>query len=241
MCRTFHSYQPDCHCINVHKDVVLCSLYSGLPENRDKMKFNAKLITGHARGLDHLFNGVNYMSADQAYDLMPQGLECPEVVLHEEESKRGPCPLCENPGVLKFLAAKGIQYDPEADIALIDRQDEAAEGSAEDPGESSRGRPSKASRGEPLKESRGKPLKQVRFEPLDNLAGSSDEMEGVDDSASQARVWGESLDKLEGSSEEMEGVEDSASRSRDWKGHREKGERSGGGPDEWKSASMMWD
>ena len=198
MCHTFHSYQPVCHCIKVEANVILCSLYSGLPANKDKMKFNAKLITGHSRGLDLLFNGVNYMSAEKVYDLAPNGLDCPEIAPHDEASKHEPCPLCDSPGVLKFLKAKGIEYDPVADIALIDRQAEAAEGSAEDTNESSRGRPLKVSRGE-------------------------------------------SLDKLAGSSTEMEGVEDSASQARKREGQREEGESSGSGLRESKSASMGWD
>ena len=171
MCQTFHSYQPVCRCIKVEAVVALCSLYSGLPKNKDKLKFNAKLVTGHSKGLDVLFNGVNYMSADQASDVAPEGLDCDEIEWCESPSKRGPCPLCDNPEVLKFLKAKGIEYDPVATIALSDPQDEAAEGSAKDTGESSRGRPLKASRGE----------------SPDKLAGSSDGMEGVEFTASQAR------------------------------------------------------
>ena len=174
MCRVFHSYQPVCRCIKVDADVVLCSLYTGLPKNRNKLKFNGKLITGHSKGLDLLFNGINYISAEKAFDLVPKELDCEEIELLESPSKREPCPLCDKPEVLKFLTAKGIEYDPVADIALSDRPDEAAEGSAMDTGEISMGRPSKAS----------------RDKSLDKLAGSSDEMEGVEYSASQARGRG---------------------------------------------------
>lgn len=171
MCQTFHSYQPVCHCIKVEAVVALCLPYSGLPENKDKPKFNAKLVTGHSKGLDHLFNGVNYMSVDRASDLAPEGLDCDDIEWCESPSKRGPCPLCDNPEVLKFLKAKGIEYDPVANLALSDRQDEVAEGSAKDTGESSRGRPLKAS----------------GDKSLDKLAGSSDAMEGLEYDASQAR------------------------------------------------------
>ena len=198
MCRIFYSYQPGCRCIKVDANVVLCSLYSGLPKNRDKLKFKAKLVTGHSRGLDHLFNGVNYLSADQGCDLVPKGLDCEETEMLETPSERGPCPLCDYSEVLKFLTAKGIEYDPVANIALNDRQDEAAEGSAKDTGESSRGRPLKASRGK----------------SVDKLAGSSDEMEGVEFSASQAQ-----------------GRE----------GPRAEGKRAVSEPDESKVASMDWE
>ena len=171
MCQTFHSYQPVCRCIKVEAVVVICAVYSDLPKNKDKLKFNPKLVTAHSKGLDVLFNGVNYMSADQASDVAPEGLDCDEIEWCESPSKRGPCPLCDNPEVLKFLKAKGIEYDPVADLALNDRQDEAAEGSAKDTGESSKGRSLKASRGK----------------SLDKLAGSSDGMEGVEYSAKQAR------------------------------------------------------
>ena len=172
MCQTFHSYQPVCRCIKVEAVVALCSPYSGLPKNKDKLlKFNVKLITGRSKGLDQLFNGVNYMSADRASEVAPEGLDCENIEWCESPSKGGQCPLCDNPEVLRFLKAKGIPYDPAAPIALSDRQDEAAEGSAKDTGESSRGRPLKAPRGK----------------LLDKLADSSGEMEGVEYAASQAR------------------------------------------------------
>ena len=199
MCRIFHSYQAVCRCVRVDADVVLCSLYTGLPKNRDKLKFNPKLVTMHSKGLDQLFNGVNYMSADQAPNLVLKGLDCEEIELLETPIKRGLCPLCDNPEVLKFLNAKGIEFDPVANIAFSGRQDKAAEASAEDAGESSRGRPLKASRGKSLS---------------DKLAGSSDEMEGVEYDASQAR-----------------GRE----------GPRAEGKRAVSEPDEAKLASMDWE
>ena len=223
MCRVFHSSQPVCRCVKIGADVVLCSLYTGLPKNRDKLKFNVKLVTGHSKGLDQLFNGVDYVSADQAPDKTPKGLDCEEIELLETPSKRGLCPLCDNPEVLKFLNAKGVAYDPVANIAFEDGQDKAAEGSAKDAGESSRGRPLKASRGK----------------SLDKLASSSDEMEGVEYNASQARE------------REMEGVEYNASQAREREGPRAEGKRAEGKraegkravsePDESKIASMDWE
>ncbi|KAM0803381.1 hypothetical protein BDR22DRAFT_819092 [Usnea florida] len=172
MCRIFYSRQPVCRCIKVEPGVLFCSLYSGIPENKDKLKSRPKLVTGHSKGLDHLFNGVNYVSADQTLDLEPKGLECEEIHYLEilSKRKRGPCPLCDNPEALKFLKAKGIEYDPVAVIDLSNFQ-RAGKRRAEDTGQSSSGGPSKASRGM----------------PLDKLAGSSDEMEGVEYGASQAR------------------------------------------------------
>ena len=223
MCQTFHSYQPVCRCIKVEAVVALCSRYSELPKNRDKKKFNAKLVTGHSKGLDQLFNGVNYMSVDQASDVAPEGLDCDDIEWCESPSKRGPCPLCDNPEVLKFLKAKGIEYDPVANLALSDRQDEAADGSAEDTGESSRGRSLKASRGKSLAK----------------LAGSSDEMEGVEYGASQAR--GREGPRAEGKGAEGKRAEGKRAEGKRAEGKRAEGKRAVSEPDESKLASMDWE
>lgn len=111
---------------------MLCSLFSGLPENRDKTSFNPKLLTAHYQSLDLFFNGVNYMSVDLKYDIVPNGLDCPEIEQYEEKGTLGQCPLCDSQGALKFLKARGFEYTPVADKAARDLRDKAAEGGAED-------------------------------------------------------------------------------------------------------------
>ena len=186
---------------------MFCSLYSAIPENKDKLKSKPKLFTGHSKGLDHLFNGVDYISADQTLDLEPKGLDCEEIHYLEKLAKRGECPLCDNPEALKFLKAKGIEYDPVAKIDLSKFQ-RAGKRRAEDTGESSSGRPSKASIGM----------------PLDKLVGSSDQMEGVEYGASQAR--GRERSRAEGTRAE---------------GTRAEGKRAVSDPDESRLASMDWE
>ena len=110
MCVTYYCQQPVCACIYLSGVVVFCSLFKSLPENKDKT-FNPKLLTGHCQGLDLLFNGVNYMSVDvDRYDIVPTGLDCPETELRQEGAIPGACPLCDTPGTLRFLKAKGVQY-----------------------------------------------------------------------------------------------------------------------------------
>ena len=216
MCRIFFWRQPVCRCIKVEADVILCSLHSGVAENRDKLKFKPKLVTGHSKGLNHLFNGVHYASADEALDLEPKGLACEEIQYLETLPKREPCPLCDNPEAVKFLNAKGIEYYPVAKIDLSNFG-RVAKRSAEDTGESSSGRPSKA------------------YE----LAGSSEEMEGVEYDASPAR--GREGPRAEDTRAEGTRAEGTRAEGTRAEGTRAEGRRAGSAPDESKLASMDWE
>lgn len=129
MCITYFSQQPICDCIYSSAVVRLCSLFTGLPENRDKTFFSPKLVTSRCQGLSLYFNGVNYVSVDiEGYDMVPNGLDCPEVELVEEVGEPGRCPLCDSQAVSKFLKAKGIECTPKA---AHDPQGKAAEKSVE--------------------------------------------------------------------------------------------------------------
>ena len=169
MCIAYFSQQPLCDCIYSSEVVRLCSLFTGLRENRDKTSFSPKLVTSRCQSLNLYFNGVNYVSVDvEDYDLLPNGLDCPEVELVEEVGKPGRCPLCDSQGVSKFLKAKGIECTPKA---AHDPQDKAGEEVAEDAGE-------KAAE---------KSVERSVGEPGDRLAGMSIGKRGIVDGASRAQ------------------------------------------------------
>lgn len=137
MCIVYYARQPVCDCVYVSGTIVLCSLFTGLAENRKRTAFSPKLLTGHCQDLDLFFNGVDYMSVDMKhYDIVPNGLDCPELETCEATGETGRCPLCDSRGVLKFLKAKGIEYTSVRVKAAHDLRDRAAEGGAEDAGKS---------------------------------------------------------------------------------------------------------
>lgn len=172
MCIVYYAQQPVCDCIYVSGTVVLCSLFPGLAENRNRTAFSPKLLTGHCQDLDLFFNGVDYMSVDiKHYDIVPNGLDCPELESCEATGETGRCPLCDSRGVLKFLKAKGIEYTSVRVKAAHDLRDRAVEGVAEGAGE----------------KAAGKSVERSVGESADRPVGSSREKGGVVDKANRAR------------------------------------------------------
>ena len=113
MCRVHYQQHPVCYCVGISGYVGLCTLFRSLPENKGKGTFRTKILTSHCKGLNVCFNGVDYVSDDIEGgdgDLVPKGLDCPDVDIQDEGDDPGPCELCENEAALKFLKAKGIEY-----------------------------------------------------------------------------------------------------------------------------------
>ncbi len=129
--------------MHASEHVRLCSRFTALP---NKTTFSPKLVTEHCQGLNLYFVGFNYVSFDvEACDLVPDGLDCPELELEEVPGEPGDCPLCNSPDVLKFLKAKGIEYTPDPWGEL---RDEAEEGPVDDAGDRAKGKAAERSGGE---------------------------------------------------------------------------------------------
>ena len=113
MCKVHFQQQPICKCIGISEIVQLCPLFALLPENRNKTTFKPKVLTRNCQGLDLCFNGIDYVSIDvknRESDVVPKGLDCPDVELCDEGEDSWPCDLCDCRGALKFIKAKGIEY-----------------------------------------------------------------------------------------------------------------------------------
>lgn len=63
----------------------------------------------------------------ETYDIVPNGLDCPEVELREDGAPPGQCPLCNSEGAKKYFNAKSIRYTSTPDKAARDLQNKAAE------------------------------------------------------------------------------------------------------------------
>lgn len=136
MCIAYFCQQPGCDCIYASGVVEVCPVFSRHPDNGGAGTFSPKLLTSRCRGLDLLFNGVNFLSVDvEGYDVVPDGLDCPDVECVELVGEAGQCPLCDSRGALKFLKAKGIEYGCVAGGAACGSRKEAGGEVAEDAGE----------------------------------------------------------------------------------------------------------
>ena len=133
MCIAYYHKQPGCNCVYVTGDVNLCQSFTSRSRGESR-KFRAKLGTSHCRGLNLLFNNIDYVSGDVESlesDAAPRGLECPDVSLDRDPLPPGPCPLCDSSVVLRYLKLRGIEYPSVADRATRDAQGREAEGTAE--------------------------------------------------------------------------------------------------------------
>lgn len=170
MCIAYFCQQPGCDCIYASGVVEVCPLFGRHPDNEGTTYFNPKLLTGRCTGLDLLFNGVNYRSVDvEGYDMLPNGLDCPDVECTELAGEAGQCPLCDSPEALKFLKVKGVEHESVAGGAARDRQKEAAAEVTEEAREKARGESGDRSVGEsadrPIEGATGKgePVKKANL------------------------------------------------------------------------------
>ena len=154
MCRVHYQQHPVCYCVGISGVVGLCTLFRHLPENKGKRSFRSKVLTSHCKGLNVCFNGVDYVSDDVEGgdgDLMPKGLDCPDLDLSDEGDDPGPCALCDNEEVLKFLKAKGIEYSFDEEAGEGGKAAEQGEGekAAGEAGEESKGKSADRAEGSP--------------------------------------------------------------------------------------------
>ena len=134
MCISYYQKQPGCDCTYATGTVDVCSLFESLPENKNRTSFRPKLVTSNCRELNLLFNGIDYVSVDvgEVKDVVPNGLECEDVRRCEEiQEPPGRCPLCDEPEVLRFLKARGVQFLGVAGEAAHGPQKKEAEAVAE--------------------------------------------------------------------------------------------------------------
>ena len=132
MCKTYHFQDPICDCVHISDTVKLCPLFTSLPKNKNQTTFRPKLLTKHCQGLDLLFNGIDYVSVDvqnDNNDIVPTGLDCPNLNLCLVADLMKSCDLCDSEGAVKFLKVKGIEYtfDKAARIEELLGETEAGE------------------------------------------------------------------------------------------------------------------
>ena len=135
MCKVNYQQNPLCYCIGISAVVEFCAVFPHLPENKSKTTFRPKVVTPHCQGLNVCFNGIDYVSVDVGggdSNLVPKGLNCPDVESIDEGDDPWPCDLCDSEAVLKFLKAKGIEYTFDKAERERERQDEAAAAAEEE-------------------------------------------------------------------------------------------------------------
>ena len=115
MCWACVYQYPVCDCIYVSDAVIRCSLFLlHADKTKDKTVFRPKLITARCQGLNLFFNGVDYVSIESENEgiIVPTGLDCPDVELHEmeedEEEVRW-CALCDSETAIRFIRLR-VEY-----------------------------------------------------------------------------------------------------------------------------------